>query len=45
VFREVFEEIVRRRFEAGLVEGQNVAVDGTMVGAMPADKVESRESS
>jgi transposase len=33
VFREVFEEIVRRCLEAGLVEGQNVAVGGTMVGA------------
>src|SRR5579864_4642084 len=33
VFREVFEEIVRRCWEAGLVEGQNLAVDGTMVGA------------
>src|SRR6202790_5273952 len=31
VFRSVFEEIVRRRLEAGLVEGQNLAVDGTMV--------------
>lgn len=33
VFREVFEEIVRRCLEAGLVEGGNLAVDGTMVGA------------
>jgi len=33
VFREVFEEIVRRCWEVGLVEGQNLAVDGTMVGA------------
>ena len=33
VFREVFEEIVRQCLEAGLVEGQNMAVDGTMVGA------------
>jgi transposase len=33
VFREVFEEIVRHCVEAGLVEGQNLAVDGTMVGA------------
>lgn len=33
VFREVFEEIVRRCWEAGLVEGQNLAVDGTIVGA------------
>jgi len=33
VFREVFEEIVRRCLAAGLVEGKNLAVDGTMVGA------------
>jgi transposase len=33
VFREVFEEIVRRCLEAGLVEGKNLVVDGTMVGA------------
>jgi transposase len=33
VFREVFEEIVRRCLEAGLVEGQNLAVDGTLVEA------------
>jgi transposase len=33
VFREVFEEIVRRCWEAGLVEGQNLAVDGTTVEA------------
>ncbi len=29
----MFEEIVRRCLEAGLVEGKNLAVDGTMVGA------------
>ncbi len=33
VFREVFEQIVRRCLAAGLVEGQNLAVDGTIVGA------------
>ena len=33
VFRKVFEEIVRRCLEAGLVEGRNLAVDGTPVGA------------
>ena len=33
VFRRVFEEIVHRCLEAGLVEGQNLAVDGTLVGA------------
>ena len=32
-FRKVFEEIVRRCLEAGFVEGRNVAVDGTLVGA------------
>jgi transposase len=33
VFRKVFEEIVRRCLETGLVEGRNLAVDGTLVGA------------
>jgi transposase len=33
VFRKVFEEIVRRCLEAGLVEARNLAVDGTLVGA------------
>ncbi len=33
VFREVFEEIVQRCLEVGLVEGQNLVVDGTMVAA------------
>jgi len=33
VFRKIFEEIVRRCLEAGLVEGRNLAVDGTLVGA------------
>jgi transposase len=33
VFRKVFEEIVRRCLESGLVEGGNLAVDGTLVGA------------
>lgn len=33
MFREIFEEIVRRCLEAGLVEGRNLAVDGTLVGA------------
>src|SRR6202043_392676 len=33
VFREVFEEIVRRGVAAGLVQGHNLAVDGTIVGA------------
>jgi hypothetical protein len=31
VFRKVFEEIVQRCLEAGLVEGRNLAVDGTLV--------------
>src|SRR5215470_4855641 len=33
MFREVFEEIVRRCLAAGLVEGRNLAVDGTLVQA------------
>jgi len=33
VFQKVFEEIVQRCLEAGLVEGRNLAVDGTLVGA------------
>ena len=33
VFREVFEEIVRRCLVAGLVEGQHLTVDGTLVAA------------
>lgn len=33
VFRQVFEEIVHRCVKAGLVEGRNLAVDGTLVGA------------
>jgi hypothetical protein len=32
-FRKVFEEIIRRCVEVGLVEGRNLAVDGTLVGA------------
>ncbi len=33
VFREVFEEIVRRCLAAGLVDGRHLSVDGTLVGA------------
>ena len=33
VFLEIFEEIVRRCLEAGLVEGKRLTVDGTMVTA------------
>jgi transposase len=33
VFREVFETMVRRCLEAGLVEGQSLVVDGTMIEA------------
>src|SRR6516162_10617352 len=33
VFREVFAEIVSRCLEVGLVEGKNLAVDGTLVSA------------
>jgi len=32
-FRKIFEEMVRRCLEAGFVEGRNVAVDVTLVGA------------
>ncbi len=32
-FRKVFEEIVCRRLETGFLEGRNLAVDGTLVGA------------
>jgi transposase len=33
VFRKVFEEVVRRCLEVGLVDGRNLAVDGRLVGA------------
>jgi len=33
VFQEIFEEIVRRCLEAGLVEGKNLAVDATLIAA------------
>jgi len=33
VFRKVFEEIVQLCLKAGLVDGRNLAVDGTLVGA------------
>jgi hypothetical protein len=33
IFVEIFEEIVRRWMEAGLVEGKRLTVDGTMVTA------------
>jgi transposase len=33
VFREVFEEIVRRCLAVGLVEGQHLTVDGTLIAA------------
>lgn len=33
VFQEVFEEIVRRCLAIGLVEGQHLAVDGTLIAA------------
>ena len=38
VFRKVFEEIVRRCLEAGLVEGRNLAVDGTLVEANASEQ-------
>ncbi len=45
VFREVFEEIVRRCVQAGLVEGKHLAVDGTMVeaNASPQSRVRPKE--
>jgi transposase len=41
MFREVFEEIVRRCLSVGLVEGQNLAVDGTLVqtNASPGSRI------
>ena len=41
IFREVFEEIVRRCLAVGLVEGKTLAVDGTVVraDASPASRV------
>jgi transposase len=33
LFREIFEEIVRRCVQAGLAEGKDLAVDGTMIEA------------
>src|ERR1039457_1138239 len=38
VFREWFEEIVRRCLQAGLVEGRNLAVDGTLVQANASEQ-------
>jgi transposase len=38
VFQEVFEEIVRRCLQAGLVEGRNLAVDGTLVQANASEQ-------
>ena len=38
VFRKVFEEIVHRCLEAGLVEGRSLAVDGTLVGANASEQ-------
>src|SRR5271168_4255098 len=38
VFQEVFEEIVRRCMAVGLVEGQHLAVDGTLVGANASEQ-------
>ena len=45
VFREVFEEIVRRCVQADLVEGKHLAVDGTMVeaNASPQSRVRPKE--
>ena len=38
VFREVFEEIVRLCLQAGLVEGRNLAVDGTLIQANASEQ-------
>ena len=45
VFREVFEEIVRRCMQAGLVEGKHLTVDGTMIeaNASPQSQVRPKE--
>jgi len=45
VFREVFEEIVRRCVQAGLVEGKHLTVDGTMIeaNASPQSRVRPKE--
>lgn len=45
VFREVFEEIVRRCMRTGLVEGKHLAVDGTLVeaNASPQSRVRPKE--
>jgi transposase len=42
IFREIFEEIVRRCVNAGLVEGKNLAVDGTLVEANASPQSRSR---
>ena len=46
IFQEVFEEIVRRCLAVGLVEGQHLAVDGTLVAADACthDKTGTRSS-
>src|SRR5271156_223658 len=38
IFRKVFEEIVHRCLEVGLVEGRSLAVDGTLVGANASEQ-------
>lgn len=38
VFREVFEQIVRLCLQAGLVEGRNLAVDGTLIQANASEQ-------
>lgn len=45
VFREVFEEIVSRCVQAGLVEGKHLAVDGTLIeaNASPQSRVQPKE--
>jgi len=45
LFEQLFEEIVARCLEAGLVRGDNLSVDGSFVEAMPARRAAFRASS
>ncbi|MGA2690515.1 MAG: transposase [Candidatus Korobacteraceae bacterium] len=45
IFREVFEEIVCRCLKEGLVEGKNLAVDGTMIKADASQDQSRRQPS
>ena len=44
VFQQLFEEIVDRCMEAGLVEGEHLSVDGSFIKRMPAGRAASRGS-